>query len=309
RLEAYEIDDSFHVIAVTPAGVRRLVVPAPCIPTAIRALSGDGRRLAIGCAGFMPVGTVVYDLDQQRVIREFPQQSAFPMAFSDDGTTIFMFTGLTTLRKFSVDSGDVLAERELPHAGWVYVDPYSARVFVAGDHRMTMPEDGTVVLDPDTLTTVATAVPELGTIWAFDPDRPLAYTLRSTFAAPGGYRTRLLAVDTETLTAIDVAELPSLFALSMTLVPRPSAPTNVTALVAGNRVQLSWAAGARGIPARYVVEVGSAPGLSNLAVFDVGLNTTVMFDPVPAGRYFVRVRVGNADGLGVPSMGVIVAVP
>ena len=256
----------------------------------------------------MGADIVIYDFEQQRVIRQLAG-SAFPVAFSNDGTALFMFVNLTTLRKIAVDTGDVLAERVLPHAGWVYVDPYTSRVVVAGDHRMTMPEDGTVVLDPDSLDVITTTVPELGSIWVFDPDRPVAYTLRRTFAPSGGYRSHLMAVDTNSMTAFDVAELPPLLAQFITLVPRPSPPTNVTASVSGRSVQLSWTPGARGIPWRYVVSVGSAPGLADLAVFDVGARTSVLVAPVPAGRYFVRVQAGNADGLGVASSSVTVIVP
>jgi len=171
--------------------VRRLTVPPPCIPSAIRALSADGRRLAIGCAFSLEANIVIYDFDQQRVVRQLAQGSGFPVAFSADGSALFIIEGNAILRKVSVETGDVLAERRLLHGGWVYVDTYSTRVVVAGDQRVTMPEDGTVVLDANTLDLITTAVPELGTIWAFDPDRPLAYTVRSTFAPSGGYRSRL----------------------------------------------------------------------------------------------------------------------
>ncbi len=53
----------------------------------------------------------------------------------------------------------------------------------------------------------------------------------------------------------------------------------------------------------------SAPGLADLAVFDVGARTSVLVAPVPAGRYFVRVQAGNADGLGVASGSVTVMIP
>jgi hypothetical protein len=83
----------------------------------------------------------------------------------------------------------------------------------------------------------------------------------------------------------------------------------MTATVDGNRVQLSWARGVRGIPTSYVVEAGTAPGLSDVAVFDVGAQTGVIIAPVPAGRYFVRVRAANLDGPGAPSSEVTIEVP
>jgi hypothetical protein len=55
--------------------------------------------------------------------------------------------------------------------------------------------------------------------------------------------------------------------------------------------------------------VGSAPGLADLTIFDVGPRTSVLVAPVPAGRYFVLVQAGNADGLGVASSSATVIVP
>jgi hypothetical protein len=85
----------------------------------------------------------------------------------------------------------------------------------------------------------------------------------------------------------------------------PSAPTGLTASVAGNRVTLSWTGDGS---SSYIVEAGSAPGLSNLANADVGSANGLIADNVPAATYYVRVRARNAAGISGPSNEVIVVV-
>jgi hypothetical protein len=76
----------------------------------------------------------------------------------------------------------------------------------------------------------------------------------------------------------------------------PNAPTNLSANVQINLVTLTWAPPSEGCaPTGYVVQAGSAPGLSDLAVFNVGGATTLQVS-APAGAYFVRVIAVNAHG-------------
>jgi hypothetical protein len=92
-----------------------------------------------------------------------------------------------------------------------------------------------------------------------------------------------------------------------------SAPINLTASVSGNTVSLAWAPPAVQDLAvsSYVVDAGSTPDFSapNLASFDTRSTSTSLTVPgVPAGTYYVRVRAGNALGLGPPSNEVAVVV-
>ena len=86
-----------------------------------------------------------------------------------------------------------------------------------------------------------------------------------------------------------------------------AAPRNLTAGGAGSTVNLSWAAPPAGgeAPAGYVLEAGSEPGLSDLAVLQVG-NVTQFSTDVPPGTYFVRVRAVNSKGPGRHSNEVVV---
>jgi predicted phage tail protein len=66
-------------------------------------------------------------------------------------------------------------------------------------------------------------------------------------------------------------------------------------------VTLSWSApavadGSDDSPTGYVIEAGSAPGLSNLAVVPLGNVTRFQAASVPAGVYYVRVRAVNEEG-------------
>lgn len=78
--------------------------------------------------------------------------------------------------------------------------------------------------------------------------------------------------------------------------------------VIGRRVVLSWSPPATPGATYYEVAVGSAPGLSTLATYDVGNVLTVSADGVPPGVCYVRVRAGNAQGPGAESNEVVVTV-
>ena len=77
----------------------------------------------------------------------------------------------------------------------------------------------------------------------------------------------------------------------------PPAPGAVRALAAGQTAALWWtpAAGA----SRYRIEVGTAPGGTDLAVVDADVSGASGI--VPLGAYWVRVRAGNAWGWSAPS--------
>jgi hypothetical protein len=86
----------------------------------------------------------------------------------------------------------------------------------------------------------------------------------------------------------------------------PPPPSNLSFSVAGSIVSLSWTAVSGAID--YVIEAGSAPGVSDLFNAPVGSQTTFV-TPAPPGRYYVRVRARNPSGLSPTSNEVIVVVP
>jgi hypothetical protein len=68
----------------------------------------------------------------------------------------------------------------------------------------------------------------------------------------------------------------------------------------GGTVVLTWTA-ATGSPAACIIEVGTASGLSNLVIADVGRVTTLTATGVGNGAYYVRMRARNACGTSLAS--------
>lgn len=86
-----------------------------------------------------------------------------------------------------------------------------------------------------------------------------------------------------------------------------AAPTALTGHVSGFTAAVQWTAPAGGT-STYVVEAGSAPGASDVAVIDVGAATNVA-GTLPAGRYYVRVRAADGAETSAASNEVVLQVP
>jgi predicted phage tail protein len=89
----------------------------------------------------------------------------------------------------------------------------------------------------------------------------------------------------------------------------PGGPQNPSGLVdygSGSVVDLRWNASSGGFaPTGYVIEAGSASGLSDLATLVVG-NVTRFVTTAPPGVYYVRVRAINGSGPSGPSNEIVV---
>jgi hypothetical protein len=81
------------------------------------------------------------------------------------------------------------------------------------------------------------------------------------------------------------------------------APTGLVAQINGGTITLSWTAPTTGCtPTSYIIQAGSAPGLTNLANFDTGSPaTTFVAANVPAGTYYVRIQSAAPGNLSPSS--------
>jgi hypothetical protein len=85
--------------------------------------------------------------------------------------------------------------------------------------------------------------------------------------------------------------------------------STLTASVSGQTVFLSWTIPGTGDPVTgYVIEAGSAPGLSNLANAAIPNTNALTVPGIPFGVYYVRIRATGAAGPGAPSNEIIVTV-
>src|SRR6185295_19685804 len=111
----------------------------------------------------------------------------------------------------------------------------------------------------------------------------LAGSLASAQPAPG-----CVAVASQNLTSTGV-----------TAINPPAAPGRLSAsLVSDSTVQLSWSApAAGGAPTSYVLQAGTASGVTNLANANTGSALpTLTVTGVPNGTYYFRVLAQNASG-------------
>jgi hypothetical protein len=89
----------------------------------------------------------------------------------------------------------------------------------------------------------------------------------------------------------------------------PLAPV-LSATVTGAQVALQWTPAGASPPATgHRLEVGSGPGLADVATFVLGAPAALLVPAAPAGRYFVRVAAINAAGASPPSNELVVDVP
>jgi hypothetical protein len=89
-----------------------------------------------------------------------------------------------------------------------------------------------------------------------------------------------------------------------------NAPTGLTYYFSGGQLTLTWNAPLIGDrPTSYVIEAGSASGLSDLAIYDTRTSfTTLTIVGVQPNTYYVRVRSKNNSGVSAPSNQVVITI-
>lgn len=301
--------------AIDPNGRRTLV--SPCQLPRIVSMSGNRQRMVLACASFSspPSSIPLSIIDQETgVLVALHPNSEGDVELNDDGSELYTLGDAGSpwkLTREDVTTHALLAVRELAPGGQtpfaLHVDPRNGRLFI------DRPLGHLEVIDPDSLDTLGTISLPANTVhWiAFDPSSPRAYVISSAYGSVMPASTRLDVIDTDSLQMIDGAEL-TLEALPNAIVvaPRPAPPVGLSATVENTRVTLSWNAGqSHAMTTHYSLEAGSAPGATDLANVDLDLDTSFVVEPVPPGRYFVRVRAENVGGSSEASAEIVVDVP
>jgi hypothetical protein len=138
-----------------------------------------------------------------------------------------------------------------------------------------------------------------GTLRAFEtPDATPAIDL--PFIPPGEYWARVRARNEFGLgPALDEYRL----LVTGSGFSAPGAPLNVVAVITSGVLTVTWDADSGGTPATgYILEAGTAPGLSNVAAINLGNTRTFTYTAgVPPGVYYLRVRAYNVAGPSDPS--------
>jgi hypothetical protein len=80
----------------------------------------------------------------------------------------------------------------------------------------------------------------------------------------------------------------------------------LTFALSGRTVTVAWSL--PGNQTMMVLEAGTGPGLSNLAIFDLAPTLTGVTASVAPGTYYVRVRARNACGTSAPSNEIVITV-
>ena len=97
--------------------------------------------------------------------------------------------------------------------------------------------------------------------------------------------------------------------LTVAPAPPPQPPTMLAATVSDALVRFTWARPAAGaVPTFYVLEGGTAPGLSTLPAINTDGRATAWTLTLPSGTYFFRARSGNSAGTSAVSNEVVVQV-
>jgi fibronectin type III domain protein len=127
-------------------------------------------------------------------------------------------------------------------------------------------------------------------------------TLQASGVAPGTYYVRVRA---RNALGISAPSNEIQVVVGVIIVPGPGCPGPPRSLTGGGSigtVTLSWQPPISGTVQSYIIEVGAAPGATNIGTLNNGLSTTFIRAGVPAGVYYIRIRaVGPGCAPSAPS--------
>ncbi len=318
RPEVY-VFDARGVSAYGLSGVRRFTAP-DCTLTIPVSVSGDGRRLLYFCQGdfaaSQPNRAFLIDTTTGQLVTTLPDWLTAALNYDGSAAYVVQFVNQAQrLQKIALPGGTVLADVAVPvvlsmFGGFpiwdVHADHRLNRVLLVSAFIHRFDGDSLALLGSGGLRLSGQVVSAAHS--ALDDVGHRLYVNGAAITA--GFSSLSFEVfDTNTLAPVVAvsAAVPGEFVP----VPKPQLPTGLTATVSGGSVTVAWAAAAAPpTTTRYVLEVGSAPGLNDIfSGLDVGQQTSFAASGVPPGRYYVRVRAGNYAGLSAPSNEVVVQVP
>ncbi len=266
-------------------------------------LSGDGRALFALCESG---DLAVLDADSGAVLRTLPLGQGVTFAASFDGTAL-VAARPAGVELLDATTGAVLGSTVvpgpvgcLPSVGQRSRDRTTLVVtclFIAAPSVSWSSH----VLQAPALTWGAALGLERSVV-SLSPDNRMAFsTYVHRTGANGNVQIHDLASGSVTISVPIIAGIQVSYA--------PLAPT-ASATVTGGQVDVAWTLPpASTAVTGYLVEVGSAPGLSDVGTAATGIQATLTVPSTPSGRYYVRVRAENASGRSAPSDEIVVAVP
>jgi hypothetical protein len=300
-------------------GLRR--IDDPCLDVLLRGISADGARLLASCTlPFPAMDNRILALDAATgTIAGEARAPVGTIAFDDSGSFFYSASneGRTSvaLGRYRLSDGQASPVRVIPGvlvAGALVHEGRSGRLYLLL-RDTAKNQERLHVFDAATLDgtgQVAAPFAEAGASIVPDPDKPVVYVLWSSSVA-GGSRSRVSIYETAGLTPVAEADLSQWSSsAAMVLSPRPPRGTALQAAVNGSTVSLTWRQEGRTLSTGTIVEAGSGPGLSNLAVLTLPPGQTSLTVPnVARGTYYVRIRPVNGSGPGDASNEVTVSVP
>lgn len=302
RPEVYLFDNAGATV-LSPAGIRRINLP--CRPIDRSGISADGTRASVWVScGALPVSTIetiVFETATGTVVSTQPYYGKVS-ADGDVLVTRDFAHGVFLLQRRNAVTGQLLTEVTNPGFELI-VDHGTGDVISYNRGSSAHLMDG-VTLGARWSTMFGSSGASNGPEPAIDPANGMLFAATDS----GG----VYMADTRGRRLLGWVPFPaSGWAQLAVGPPAPRAPTGLASTVTGTAVALTWSPPHHAATvSRYVLEVGSAPGLNDIfSGLDVGLQTSFAASGVPLGTFYVRVRAGNHTGLSVPSNEVVVQVP
>ncbi|HYU79407.1 MAG TPA: fibronectin type III domain-containing protein [Vicinamibacterales bacterium] len=314
--------DADRILILEPGGIRQIEAPGL-----------EGTAVAVSAAGELFYSRLqdiaVINVESGALLRTILRLPAATLAVTSDGRTLFVGRSLTAdeapLQGFAVLAHDAVTGAEL--ARWtgsgflmflnrIVLDELHSRVIVVTTSGRTA-DSILYALETSSLTQVGQrGVGHFGGVVA-DPHADRSYALPYRTFPFGGpcFETWLQLLQTSDLAdlgRVTVFGSPDNNTTSecalLGMGAPPTAPMGLIVSVANHRVTLTWSKPIFGLPTDHQLEVGSAPGLSNLLVARIG-PATQFAGEAPSGVYYIRLRALNALGAGPASEELRVTVP